>query len=133
MNSMQLLFDIFGQTVRTLWAHKLRSFLTMFGVAWGVGSLLLLVGLGEGFRVGQHEQLSTIGQDILFMFGGAVPAVPGQHTDRRPYRLTYGDFEAARAEGVHLEPEARGFVFNADLVAVIRFLDIGTRVAQEAR
>ena len=27
----------------------------------------------------------------------------------------------------------RGFVFNADLVAVIRFLDIGTRVAQSVR
>jgi putative ABC transport system permease protein len=50
MMSMQLLFDILGQTLRTLWAHKLRSFLTMFGIAWGVGSLLLLVGLGEGFR-----------------------------------------------------------------------------------
>ena len=94
--------DIVQQTFSTLWAHKLRSFLTMFGVAWGVGSLLLLVGLGEGFRVGQHEQLSTMGQDILFMFGGTVPAVPGQHTDRRPYKLTYGDFEAARAEAPHV-------------------------------
>jgi hypothetical protein len=32
--------------------HKLRSFLTMFGIAWGVFSLLLLVGLEEGFRSG---------------------------------------------------------------------------------
>jgi putative ABC transport system permease protein len=45
---MRMLFDTFGQTLRTLWAHKLRSFLTMFGIAWGVGSLLLLVGVGEG-------------------------------------------------------------------------------------
>jgi putative ABC transport system permease protein len=41
---MRLLLEIFGQTLRLLWAHKLRSFLTMFGIAWGVGSLLLLVG-----------------------------------------------------------------------------------------
>jgi putative ABC transport system permease protein len=47
---VRLIFDIIGQTFRALWAHKLRSFLTMFGIAWGVGSLLLLVGLGEGFR-----------------------------------------------------------------------------------
>ena len=38
---MRALWDIFGQTLRTLWAHKLRSFLTMFGIAWGVFSLLL--------------------------------------------------------------------------------------------
>ena len=45
---MRMILDILAQIIRTLWAHKLRSFLTMFGVAWGVGSLLLLVGLGEG-------------------------------------------------------------------------------------
>ena len=36
---------------------------------------------------------------------------------------------AARDEGYSISGPARGFVFNADLVAVIRFLDIGTRVA----
>ena len=45
------------QTFRTLWAHKLRSFFTMFGIAWGVGSLLLLVGMGEGFRSGQAREM----------------------------------------------------------------------------
>ena len=42
-------------------------------------------------------------------------------------------FEAARADKFPVQPEARGFVFNADLVSVIRFLDIGTRVAQSVR
>jgi hypothetical protein len=41
--------------------------------------------------------------------------------------------EAARADGFATGPHSRGFVFNADLVAVIRFLDIGTRVAQGVR
>ena len=41
--------------------------------------------------------------------------------------------EAARAEGYPAGPGARGFVFNADLVAVIRFLDLGTRVSQGVR
>jgi hypothetical protein len=38
--------------------------------------------------------------------------------------------EAARNAGLAVAPQSRGFVFNADLVAVIRFLDIGTRVTQ---
>ena len=41
--------------------------------------------------------------------------------------------EAAQAARFVVGPKSRGFVFNADLVAVIRFLDIGTRVAQSAR
>jgi len=36
--------------------------------------------------------------------------------------------EAARTEGFSITANSRGFVFNADLVSVIRFLDIGTRV-----
>jgi len=57
---MRLVFEIFAQTLSTLWAHKLRSFLTMFGIAWGVGSLLLLVGLGEGFRSGNKKQFDEL-------------------------------------------------------------------------
>jgi hypothetical protein len=33
----------------------------------------------------------------------------------------------AHQEGYRVSERARGFVFNADMVAVIRFLDIGTR------
>ena len=53
---MRTFLAIVKQSLSTLWAHKLRSFLTMFGIAWGVGSLLLLVGLGEGFRSGQDPR-----------------------------------------------------------------------------
>ncbi len=35
--------------------------------------------------------------------------------------------EQARAEGLQLAPESRGFAFNADLTELIRFLDLGTR------
>ncbi len=38
--------------------------------------------------------------------------------------------EQARAEGLNLEPESRGFAFNADLTELIRFLDLGTRSSQ---
>jgi hypothetical protein len=41
--------------------------------------------------------------------------------------------EAARAEGFRVNDASRGFVFNADLVSVIRFLEIGTRAAQTVR
>ena len=36
--------------------------------------------------------------------------------------------ETAKREGYLVSERTRGFVFNADLVSVIRFLDIGTRV-----
>jgi putative ABC transport system permease protein len=95
---MRVLFEIFAQTVRTLWAHKLRSFLTMFGIAWGVGSLLLLVGLGEGFRSGNRKQFDEIGENVLFIFGGRAPAMNGSFTSLRQYYLTYKDYQDVRDE-----------------------------------
>ena len=97
-----MLLDIVRQSLSTLWAHKLRSFLTMFGIAWGVGSLLLLVGLGEGFRSGQDKNLAELGQDIMFVFPGRVPAIAGSFQSGQPYYLTYGDYFAIRDQAKFL-------------------------------
>ena len=93
---MRAFLDIVKQSLSTLWAHKLRSFLTMFGIAWGVGSLLLLVGLGEGFRSGQNKNLAQLGQDIMFAFPGRIPAVPGSFQSGQPYKFNYEDYLSIR-------------------------------------
>ena len=62
--------EILKQTLAALWESKLRSFLTMFGILWGITSVILLVGLGIGFSIQQRKQLATIGTDIAIMFGG---------------------------------------------------------------
>lgn len=41
--------------------------------------------------------------------------------------------DAAHGEGYNVDDLSRGFVFNGDLVAVVRFLEIGTRVATNLR
>src|SRR5262249_56915196 len=92
MQGMRILFEIFGQTLSTLWAHKLRSLLTMFGIAWGVGSLLLLVGLGEGFRSGNRKQFDSLGENVMFIFSGRAPAVQGSFTALRQYYPPYQDY-----------------------------------------
>jgi putative ABC transport system permease protein len=103
---MRMILDIFAQIFRTLWAHKLRSFLTMFGVAWGVGSLLLLVGLGEGFRSGNKRGLAEFGEDIMFIFPGRAPVVAGSMNSARNYLLTYQDYADIRKEAAHVRNSA---------------------------
>ncbi len=93
---MQNFSDTLGQVYRAMMANKLRTFLTMFGIAWGVGSLLVLVGLGEGFRSGQHKNFASLGNDLILMFNGTIPALANQHTGMRPYELTLRDEEAMR-------------------------------------
>ena len=75
-----------------MWTHKLRSFLTTFGIAWGVRSLLLLVGLGEGFRAGTARNLASFGEDFMQVYKGRVPAVGGSQLSSRQYYLNYRDY-----------------------------------------
>jgi putative ABC transport system permease protein len=91
-----------------------------------VGSLLVLVGLGEGFRSGQHKQMSTLGNDIIMMFNGTIPAVANQHTGMRPYELTSRDAEALS----HL-PELRAVTVElarSDLYEVSEWSNTSSRV-----
>jgi len=117
---MRMALDTIGQVLRTLWAHKLRSFLTMFGIAWGVGSLLMLVGLGEGFRSGQQKNMASVGQDIMFIWGGQIPAVPGQHQAMRPYFLTHKDYLDIKKEAT-LVKDVVPIINRGDLRAVSEF------------
>ena len=99
---MQSFGDILQQVFSSIWSNRLRSFLTMFGIAWGVASLLLLVGLGEGFRSGQRKNLAQIGTDFIWEWGGTIPAVGNQHSGMIPYQLTVADADAIRTQAPHV-------------------------------
>jgi putative ABC transport system permease protein len=125
---MRAIVDIFAQIFRTLWAHKLRSFLTMFGIAWGVGSLLLLVGLGEGFRSGNKRELAQYGKDIMFIFPGRAPAVQGSMNSARNYLLTYQDYLDIRREAPHVRT-ASPVLTRSDVRAVSEFASANGEIA----
>jgi putative ABC transport system permease protein len=125
---MRMLLDIFAQIFRTLWAHKLRSFLTMFGIAWGVGSLLLLVGLGEGFRSGNKREMAQYGKDIMFIFPGRAPVVQGSMNSARNYLLTYQDYADIRKEAPHVRT-ASPVLVRQDVRAVSEFASANGEIA----
>jgi putative ABC transport system permease protein len=72
-----VLRDLIGDVLRTLWAHKLRTLLTMFGITWGIVSIVLMVAAGEGLRVGQQKQAETLGKDIMIVFNGRTSMQAG--------------------------------------------------------
>src|SRR5436305_3310941 len=124
---MRSLLDTLRQTLRTLWAHKLRSFLTTFRIAWGVGSLLLLVGLGEGFRSGNRKQFDSIGENVLFIWSGRAPAVQGSFTALRQYYLTYRDYQDIIAECPSVSAAAPA-ISRGDIRAVSDFYQAGGQI-----
>src|SRR5438309_4400835 len=86
-----VLRDLIGDVFRTLWAHKLRTFLTMFGIAWGIVSIVLMVAAGEGLRKGQEDQAKTLGKDIMIVFHGRTSLQAGGQRAGRPVRWIISD------------------------------------------
>lgn len=71
------IWDLIQDVFRTLWAHRVRTFLTMFGIAWGIVSIVLMVAAGEGLRVGQEKQAQTLGRDVMIVFHGRTSLQAG--------------------------------------------------------
>src|ERR1700758_5620537 len=86
-----VLRDLIGDVFRTLWAHKLRTFLTMFGIAWGIVSIVLMVAAGEGLRVGQAKVAETLGKDIMIVFAGRTSSQVGGLRAGRRIRFDHSD------------------------------------------
>jgi putative ABC transport system permease protein len=69
--------DLLNDTLRTLWAHKLRTFLTMFGITWGIISITLMVAATQGLRVGLKKNSESFAKDIMIFFAGRTSMQAG--------------------------------------------------------
>ncbi|HUA00875.1 MAG TPA: ABC transporter permease [Candidatus Aquilonibacter sp.] len=69
--------DLLKDTLNTLWAHKLRTFLTMFGITWGIVSITLMVAATQGLRVGLRHNSESFGKDIMILFAGRTSMQAG--------------------------------------------------------
>ena len=98
-----VLRDLIGDVLRTLWSHKLRTFLTMFGIAWGIVSIVLMVAAGEGLRKGQAEQARNLGKDILIVFHGRTSMQVGGARAGRALHWEDADVVAVQAEAPDCE------------------------------
>jgi putative ABC transport system permease protein len=83
--------EILRQAFATFRAHKMRTFLTMFGIVWGIASVILLVGLGLGFSVDQKKHMETLGKDLVIVWGGRTSSQVGGRAAGREIQLNVDD------------------------------------------
>jgi len=98
-----VLRDLISDVFRTLWSHKLRTFLTMFGIAWGIVSIVLMVAAGEGLRKGQADQTRNLGKDIMIVFHGRTSMQVGGARAGRVVRWEDADVQAVQSEGANCQ------------------------------
>jgi putative ABC transport system permease protein len=95
---MTYLRELVSQVVGSLMRNKLRSILTMAGIAWGLASIVIIVAMGDGFKEGQHNNVKTLGENLAIVFGGRTELQAGGQRAGRRVRLNYSDIENIRRE-----------------------------------
>jgi putative ABC transport system permease protein len=103
--------DLIRDTIATLSAHKLRTALTMFGIAWGIVSITLMVAAGEGLRVGQAKVAEQFGKDVMIVFAGRTSLQAGGTRAGRPVQWEADDWITVLEQSpdcAHVMPELGG-------------------------
>ncbi|MGI8671709.1 MAG: ABC transporter permease [Luteitalea sp.] len=91
--------ESFIQAIDNLRANKLRSVLTMFGIMWGIVSIVVLSALGEGFRLGNDAVLREFGRNMSIVWGSRTGLQAGGERAGRLVNLTVDDVRAVQAQG----------------------------------
>jgi putative ABC transport system permease protein len=98
MRAAEFIAGMCRQTWASVTRNKLRSFLTMFGIAWGMTSLAIMTAMGDGFRTGQRNYWKQIGTNVVLLFGGRTQRHAEGQTAGRYIKLYESDVEAIRRQ-----------------------------------
>jgi putative ABC transport system permease protein len=82
--------------IENLLMHKLRSFLTMLGVVFGVGSVVAMLAVGEGASKEALSQIQKLGSNNIIISSTTSieeDSTSTQHSHMSIYGLTYLDHE----------------------------------------
>ena len=65
---LHLLFPLFSVAIRSLLPHKLRSFLTVLGLIFGVASVIVMLAIAEGASLEAQRQIEMLGVQNIIPF-----------------------------------------------------------------
>lgn len=95
---MDYLAELREQVFGSLTRNRLRSFLTMAGIAWGIASIVMVAALGDSFKQGQRNNMEQLGENIVILLGGRTELQAGGERAGRRIRLNYSDVENLRQQ-----------------------------------
>lgn len=62
----------FRQSLRSIMSNKVRSFLSMLGILFGVAAVIAMLALGEGAKTSMRESLKMLGSNLLIVRAGSA-------------------------------------------------------------
>src|SRR5947209_17565998 len=90
--------DIVRQGWDSLMRNRLRSVLTMLGITWGLVTVVLLLGYGQGVGESVLNAFLGIGNNVIILWGGQTSMQAGGERAGRRIRFKYEDIQAIHDE-----------------------------------
>jgi putative ABC transport system permease protein len=107
---------VFRVAFRALSRNKLRSALTMLGIIIGVGSVITMVGVGQGANRQVQSQIASLGSNMLMVFSGAGRGGHFHGGWGQTRTLLYEDQLAIRHEVSAIKAISAGVMGNAQVI-----------------
>ncbi|MFH1790843.1 MAG: ABC transporter permease [Candidatus Omnitrophota bacterium] len=84
------------QSFRAIFSNKVRSFLSMLGILFGVAAVIAMLALGQGAKQAMEERIKTLGSNLLSVRGGSAKLRGVARAAGSVTRFTQGDIDAIR-------------------------------------
>ncbi|MBZ5566350.1 MAG: ABC transporter permease [Acidobacteriia bacterium] len=90
--------EVIVESWQSLTRHRLRSTLTMLGITWGLVTVVLLLGYGQGVGESVFNAFMGIGNNVILSWGGQTSMQAGGERAGRRIHFKYEDIQALRDE-----------------------------------
>lgn len=84
------------QSARAIFSNRVRSFLSMLGILFGVAAVIAMLALGEGAKASIQENLKALGSNLLSIRAGSAKLRGVVKESGSVTRFTFDDAEAIR-------------------------------------
>jgi putative ABC transport system permease protein len=93
-----MLIEVFREAWSALGRNRVRSLLTMTGIAWGIVAVTLLLSYGSGFRSVLMYTFETFGKAAVICWPGTTSEQAGGERAGKPVRFDQEDAEWVKAQ-----------------------------------
>ncbi len=103
-------------SVFSIFANKLRSFLTMLGIIVGVAAVIVMIAIGQGASLQITQRISDMGANLIMVHSGASRRGPARGAMGSVTSLKYDDARAIAQRCVSVEKADASYSRNAQVV-----------------
>lgn len=114
------------QSLRAIFSNKVRSFLSMLGILFGVAAVIAMLALGQGAKLSMEEKIKALGSNLLSIQGGSSRVRGAAGGAGSVTRFTSSDVDAIRGLAP-LVKKTTGYV-NGSVQAVYKNENWNTRL-----